>query len=92
MCWVLWSDICCFQVKQMFLFWNNNTKYKKKLYKEDQNLSKYILYAHIYFILYHCVDVEMCAIPLWNLFESNVRFMEKIAYTCMFWMSSILTH
>lgn len=26
-CCVLWSDICCFQVKQMFLFWNNNTKY-----------------------------------------------------------------
>lgn len=48
----------------MFLFWNNNTKYKKKLYKEDQNLSKYILYAHTYFILYHCVDVEMRAIPL----------------------------
>lgn len=48
------------------------------------------IYAHIYFILYHCVEVEMCDVPLWNILKNKVCF--KIVYKCMFWMCSILTN
>lgn len=55
----------CFQGKEMFLFWDNNTNDKKKntATKNVTKLSKYI-YIHIYFILYNRVDVEMCDVAL----------------------------
>lgn len=57
-------SLCCFKGKEMFLFWHNNTNYKKKIQQQSvTKLSKYI-YAHIYFILYNRVDVEMCDVPL----------------------------
>lgn len=56
--------LCCFQGKEMLLFWDNNTNYKK--YCNKKNVTKLLKYicVYIYFLLYNSVDLEMCDVPL----------------------------
>lgn len=99
--WVLlWRDIwwgpclilyVAFRVRRCFYFGIIILTIKNTATKNVTKLSKYIC-TYIYFILYNRVDVEMCDVPLWNLFKSKVRFKKKIVYKCMFLMCSILTN
>lgn len=55
--------LCCFQGKEMLLFWDNNTNYKQIQQQKCDQIIK--VYMHIYTL--YCiirVDVEACDVPL----------------------------
>lgn len=76
--------VCRFEGKEMLLFWNNNTEHKIQQLKISPNYIIDTVYvcAHMYFILYSHVGVDVCDVSLCNLLKINVRKSDK----CMFWM------
>lgn len=83
-----------FRVRRYFYFGIIYIIQTIKIQKQKKKWPNYqsIYYAHIYFILYPHVTVEMCDVPLWNLLKSKVSFKKTIVYKCMFWMCLILTN
>lgn len=85
-------SLCCFQGKEIFLFWNNihNTDYKNTETKKVTKLSKYILCTYILYTVPPCNRRNV-----WRSVVKPVKkqsFKKTIVYKCMFWMCSILTN